>query len=337
MRFGVRLVRVACVGAIVVTGTAQAQTEPCAGAGRPWVELSGSSTDLAEFESLLRAELAPRYVDVCHDVDKPVTPAIATVTVTRHADSASIVVEAREGSTFKRVSRDLDLTGVPEDGRSFTLAVVADELLRASWGDLALTAVPTPAPASPALVPPREAVTPGATERSWVSWSGIEAVAASEHWAGSATFYGADLRLAVGTASRFGAAVRFGAREAPSVLAADGQVRTSALIGGVSASFRATPLSDRYGLDAIARIDAVRVFYVAVPNPGAGGTDRADTAILVGAGMDGWIGFSRAVRVVAEVLVDAPLRAVSAGDGDRQVVAVSGAGIEAGLGVRLAF
>ncbi len=299
------------------------------------MELSGSHPDLAEFERLLRAELAIRQIDLCAVAGDHGSASIATVVVTARADGASLVVEVRDRVAAKRVSRDLDLAGIPEDGRSLTLAVVADELLRASWAELALATAPAPALPVPDAV--RETVRDGLEPHSPNLSTGIETMAVVEHWAGSATLYGADVRVALRHASRFGAALRVGARGAPTTLATDGRVNTTALVGGVSASFRATPSAYHYGLDAIARLDVARIFYVAEPNPGASGAAQADTTLLVGAGIDGWIGLGSRASFVGEALVDAPLRAVTAADGGRQVVGVSGAGIEGGIGIRVAF
>jgi len=283
----------------------------------------------------LRAELATRSIDLCPGAGVHGAAAIATITVTVRADGAAIDVEVRDRLTAKRVSRDLDLAGVPADGRALTLAVVADELLRASWAELALATAAAPAMPVPDAV--RDTVEQGLAADSRAPTSGVEAMAAIEHWAGSATLYGADLRVALGTASRFGAAVRFGARAAATALAADGQVHTTALLGGLSASFRATPAARGYGLDAVARVDLARIFYVAVPNPGAGGAAQAATTALVGAGLDGWFRLGSSARVLAEILVNTPLPPVVAEDGGRQEIAVSGAGVEGGLGVGVAF
>jgi hypothetical protein len=338
MRGGVNVAG-AVFTAVLAASPAQAQTEPCGTAERPWVELSGSRAELIEFERLLRAELGTRHIDLCPDAGEHGAAAVATVTISAHLDGASIVVEVRDRLTAKRVARDLDLAGVPEDGRSLMLAVVADELLRASWAELALASAPAPAMPVPAAV--TEIVQQGFAAKSPIPTpgptAGIEAVVAIEHWAGTGTLIGADLRIDVGSASRFGAGLRLGARGAPAALAPDGQVHTTALLGGVSASFRATPAISRYGLDAIVRLDVARISYVALPNPGASGNAQAETTALAGAGMDGWIGLGSATRLLGEVLVNAPLRPVVADDGGRQVTAVSGAGIEGGLGIRVAF
>ncbi len=334
---------VSAAGAVLTValaaGPAQAQTEPCGTADRPWVELPGPRADLAEFERLLRAELGTRHIDLCPGAGDHGTAAIATVTVSPHLDGASIVVEVRDRLTAKRVARDLDLAGVPEDGRSLMLAVVADELLRASWVELTLAGAPAPTMPVPLAV--TETLQQGLAGGSPVSGPGrgpaIEAMVAVEHWAGSGSLVGADVRIMVAGASRFGAGLRFGARGAPAAAAPDGQVHATAVLGGASASFRATPAVSRYGVDAIVRLDVARISYIATPNPGASAFAQAQTTVLAGAGMDGWVALGSATRLVGEVLVNAPLRPVVADDGGRQVTGVSGAGVEGGLGIAVAF
>jgi hypothetical protein len=114
-------------------------------------------------------------------------------------------------------------------------------------------------------------------------------------------------------------------------------VHTTALLGGVSISFRATPSRARAGVDAVARVDLARIAFQSAPNPGDRGTDRAQTAVLVAAGIDGWIMPFDFARIFAEALVGAPLKAVNAEDDGRTVVGVSGGGVEAALGTRVVF
>jgi hypothetical protein len=303
------------------------------------VEIAASDSDVAKFERLLQADLAPRQMDVCHEATSHDSPALAIVTVTVGLDRASITAEVRDEANAKKVSRDLDLRGIPEDGRSYTLAAVVAELLRAAWGDLALLPAPTPVPAVPVDSAVAKEVTPAAQPRGAlrVSPIGVEAVAVGEHWTGSATLYGGDVRVLIGTRSRFGAGLRFGVRGARTASGADGEVHTTALLGGISVSFRVTPDGERHGVDALVRLDVARVAFQSVPNPGARGTDRAETAVLAGAGMDGWIAPLDSVRVVAEALVKAPLQAASANDAGHSVVAVSGVGVEAAVGIHVAF
>jgi hypothetical protein len=323
--------------ATLMASAAFGQQTRCGSAGRPRVELSGDGADIERVATLLRAELAPRNIDVCAPSDALGAPSIAAVSVRARPDGALIEVEVRDSLTAKRVSRDVDLAAVPEDGRSLTVALVADELLRASWAEIALRRAPPPAEPVPPAV--REVIRedlPGASSVGGLALQG-EAVAEAEAWAGSLSLYGVDVRVAVAVPSGFAVTARIGVREGPTVSATDGQVEASALLGGIGLSFRAVPPWHRYGIDAIARVDAARIAYGATPSAGATGGAQSDTTVLVGAGVDGWVALGASVSLLAEILVDTPVRPVAADDAGRSIVAASGAGVEGGAGIRVAF
>jgi hypothetical protein len=288
-----------------------------------------------EVVRLLRAELAARQIELCSEGDDQRGGAIAAIAFSPRSEGASIVVEVRDRLTAKRVSRDVDLTGVPPDGRALTLAVAADELLRASWAELAL--MNAPAPSSP--VP--DAVTE-AVRRDLEPWqhsrvvAGIAAIAVADTWGGSATFFGADLRATAWLSPRVTAELRLGARDAPSATAPDGAVHATALLAGLGASLH-TLWSARYGLYSVVRLDAARLSFDATPNPRSVGSAQAETTLLAGAGLGGWVLLGSSARLLAEVLGEVPLRPVIAVDAGRRVLAVSGVGLEGGIGLGVFF
>jgi hypothetical protein len=321
------------LSAIATPSDLRAENEPCGSTGRPWVAI----TDMASpgIVDLLRAELAAREIELCSEGDEHGAGAIATIALTPRTEGASIVVEVRDRLTAKRVARDVDLTGVPPDGRALTLAVAADELLRASWAELALTSAP--APSSP--VP--DAVTE-VLRRDLDSWqrprsaAGVAAIAVADTWGDAATFFGVDLRATALLSPRIGAELRLGVRDAPSATAPDGEVHATALLAGLGASLR-TLWSPRYGLYPVVRLDAARIFFDAMPNARSVGSARAETTLLAGAGLGGWVVLGSAVRLLAEVLGEVPLRPVVAADAERRVLAVSGVGVEGGMGLGVFF
>ena len=63
--------------------------------------------------------------------------------------SVAVSVEVRDAVTEKRVSRDVDLTRVPADGRAFAIALAVDELVWASWAEIALAKSQRPAKPPP--------------------------------------------------------------------------------------------------------------------------------------------------------------------------------------------
>ena len=105
---------------------------------RPWVRIDATP----DVTRLLRAELAPKHIDLC-DAPAPGAPApIASLTVALASDTATVRVEVRDRVTAKDVTRDVSLADVPEDTRALTIALAADELLRASWVELSLANAP---------------------------------------------------------------------------------------------------------------------------------------------------------------------------------------------------
>lgn len=101
----------------------------------------------------LKASLGERKIDVCQ-VPTPTTPPIARITLTSPKPlTAGIVVVAADATATKRAARTVSLDSVPADGRAFAVALATDELLSASWDELALV-VPEPVhQAEPSALP----------------------------------------------------------------------------------------------------------------------------------------------------------------------------------------
>ena len=330
------------LAAIAAPASAEADV-PCGQGTRPWIAVAGSITELPDVVPLMRAELAARAIDVCVDPAGHAAPPLATVDVSSASSGAAIAVEVRDRLTEKRIVRDVDLTAVPADGRALTLAAAADELLRATWAELALATAPPPAAPVPRgveslveearTVPSRAATPPPVPLAGWV---GFETMAAFEIGAGG-ILYGGDVRLSVPAGQRFSGLARAGVREAPVAEGTDGRVHTSLVLAGLGASFRTTPTGGRYALDVVARGDVARVSYVAVPNPGATGQAQTGTAVLVSGGVDAWVALGSAVRFTCELLGEVPVRPVRAEDAGRQVTAIAGVGAAAGVGIGVVF
>jgi hypothetical protein len=118
-------------------------------------ELETNAELAQEIKADLTAELASRSIAVC-DQEQSQTRALALVTLRSHADAVSIELDDR--TTQKRVSRDLRVDTIPQSGRALATAIAIDELLRASWAELALAR--TPPPPEPVAPPPPQAAPP---------------------------------------------------------------------------------------------------------------------------------------------------------------------------------
>lgn len=322
----------AAIALFLVCGNARAQSGgPSCGA--PWVRVSAVGSSLvssAEFVRLLRAELAARHVDVCEA--GPGDP-IATIDLSADENGASLDVEVRDAITAKRVRRDVALSSLPADGVPLALAQSADELLRASWAELAIHDAPPPRVEVPAEVTRvnEESIAPR-PRPDRVSFALAGAV---EHYRAGTTLFGVDVAAALRLASRARLGLYFGARGGSPVQAHDGQVDVSALTGGLEGSLTATPPTLREGLDVVARAGVAYATFTGT----AGASGRAmppasDWALLADAGVRGWLAIVPALRVAATLLASVPVRPVQATDGGASVSGIGGGiGVAGSLGL----
>jgi hypothetical protein len=340
-----KAVGVVVFAAITLPAKAEADTA-CGAPGHPWVAVVGSIAELPDVVPLMRAELSARQIDVCSDAAGHTAPPIATVDVAPQGQGAAIAVEVRDRLTAKRIVREVDLAAVPADGRALTLAAAAEELLRATWAELALTTAPPPAAPVPHSVetlvedarPPRRAPVEPAAEPTALPapWVGVTTMAAFEFSSGG-ILYGGDVRVTAPVGRRFAGVARAGFREAPVTSSRDGYLYTSVILAGLGGSFRTTPPGARYALDVLARVDAGRVSYAPVANPTAIGSGGTGWAVLASGGLDAWVALGTAVRFVCELLVEVPVRPVHATDAGRPITSVAGVGAATGVGLGVVF
>jgi hypothetical protein len=335
---------VVVLAALAAPGSARADAA-CGQGGRPFIAVVGSIAELPDVVPLMRAELVARQIDVCSDAAPRASPPLATVDVSPQGAGAVIAVEVNDRLTQKRIVRVVDLTAVPADGRALTLAAAADELLRATWAELALTTAPAPAATVPRGVEtmvdevraaPLRPASPSAPTPPPTPWVAFTTMAAFELGAGG-ILYGGDVRLSVPAGQRYSGVLRAGIREAPVASGRDGRVYTSVILAGLGATLRTTPAGARYALDVLARVDVARVSYVGVPNAGANGASPNGIAVLAGAGLDAWVPLATAVRFACELLIQVPLRPARANDDGRQVTAIAGVGGALGVGLGVVF
>ena len=233
-------------GVIAVARPAHAQ--PCGSAARPWVSVAFAAGPWPErFEQAVLGDLAAglrrRDIDACPEGAGPSQAPIAAVRLTRRGGTTvAVAVEVRDAVTEKRVSRDLDLRGVPNDGRAFALALATDELVWASWAELGLKrkksrAVTT---APPEVIAGVESELPS-TLSSTPSRSParLGARVAAERFVGGQTHLGGDAVLLLPLAMRFervGLELALGLRQGQRVEAQHGHVLSSAV--GLGAMLR---------------------------------------------------------------------------------------------------
>jgi hypothetical protein len=211
--------------------TASHAQTTCGSAGKPWVSVEFADGEWPEplrasVLGDLRVGLARHGIDACFEGSGPPQPRLAAVRIAwNEAPRVVVTVEIKDAVTQKRVSRDIDLSNVPSDGRGFAIAIATDELVWASWVEVALAPRPTTPKRS---VPPE--ITEGIQEElphGPASRLGVEG--ALEHFGGGQTHLGADAVLFVPLDSRFGIDGRFGVRSGRDTASEHGNVGSRAL------------------------------------------------------------------------------------------------------------
>ena len=307
------------------------------GAAGPSVDSSGDhgleseGINLEEILRHVRAELAMRRIDVCTEGSG--TPPVASVRINAAAtEGIEIAIDVRDAVTDKRLSRTLDLRSLPPDARFLAIAVATDELLRASWLEIAMrTAPPQEAP------PPAAIMDVVKAELRPDHRVEMGAQLAFEWYGGGQELYGVDMRAGFRPTRRLTALLRLGLRQGLAVAAPDGSIRSSAILVGVGAKLALTPPSDPAGVEILGRVDAVRMSFLPTADPGALEHPNQATAIVAAAGLSGWIALATSMRLVVDGTLGAPLRPVQATDTGSEVTAVRGVALAAGGGLVALF
>ena len=324
------------------------QTAPaaaaCGAASRPGVVLRATDLDgvlESKIADQLRAALNGRGITLCAADQRE--GAVAELDVSNGASGVSLSLSVRDQVTDKRVSRELDLRGIPEDGRALVIAEAADELLRASWAELLVADAPRPKREVPpqitrALPAAREAEREGdehaaaaPVARAPVVEVGI--AAAVEHYGSGHTQLGPEASASVFPWPRLGASARLGVRSASSVESTSGSVDPSAVAGGLAVLVAALPRERRLGIDAGTELFVTHVHYLATALPGSHAQSDSGTAVHASVVARGWAVVAAPLRATLGVSLGAPVHTVRAVANDATIAAVSGVLIGATLGL----
>lgn len=325
-----------------VTWAAPSAAETCGSSARPWVSLTFSGDEFSrDFEDKvladLRAGLSERGIDACADASGPsAEPPLASVAITAvSAKNVAVSVEVRDAVTEKRVSRDIDLGRVPPDGRAFALAIAIDELVWASWAEIALARTSTrgaaPLPRKP---PPREVSAGVERELPHASGRSSELVVhfAAERYLGGQTHLGGDLGTLLPLAERATLELEAGVRQASAVSAPDGRVLASSV--GIGAALRFSLMhtaAAELGPSVGARVAVTRLRGAAGPSS----SESEFSGLTAYARLGVWssLRLGGPLHLDAALGAGAPLRALEATDGGHDVTGVSGLELSGELGL----
>lgn len=320
---------------VAATIDARADERAC-GSGRPWIGLSFSGDFSESFRQGvlqdLRAGLSSRGIAVCRSVPDRATGALAVVQLSaRSAANVGVSVEVRDAVTRKRVTRDLDLGNVPGDGRAFAVALAADELVQASWVELALERRREPSHA-PSEV--RTSVERALRASGALPVARIGARAAAERFAGGQLHFGADAALQVPVFDGLRLELAFGARQGRTAESTRGDVTSNVLGGGLALELLVVEEPDFEGwVEAGVRASHVRFAGHALE--GAVASDFSGLAVYARGGPGAALHVLGPFWVTGGLWAGAPIRALEAHDGDRVATAVAGLELAAAAGLTL--
>ena len=239
----------------------------------------------------------------------------------------------RDAVTHKRVRRDVDLSRIPEDGRAAAIAIESDELLRASWAEVALDT----ARARQAQQEARPQVVGSVSQVMAPSPAGdagaVGARGAFEHY-----FGGSDLTLLGGDvfgrllAPRWLLEFAGELRAAPATTAPDGRV--SALAAGASVTFLVRVAGGRRASLAVgAGAGASWLSFRAEPAPGAEGLSYANLLAVGRLRVVGRLALGRALHAALGLDVGGAAVGVEAIDYGAVVASARGLLVGANLGL----
>ncbi len=332
--------------AVATTMTAHAQSaedRDCGRAGRPWVSVAfGGQAWTAERESSvladLRAGLRLKGIDACRLGSEGSEPPLALLELeAAEQERVSVGIEVHDALTEKRVSRDLDLRPVAEDARPLAIAAAADELLRASWAELALVDAPEPSRPPPPEVQEtvRQSISPA--RFSDARDHALGARGAFEHHGAGHAQLGAEAYLGVWFAERWGFELGAGLREGLRRDAVHGSVQSRALTSAGDVTFALLPRGG--GVELAAKL-GLSLASVRMRGQAAAGAMAAE-----GSGVDvhARAGFALAcapwpaLAVRADVGAGLPLRSIEARDDDRLAASTGGLQLLVAVGTELRF
>ncbi len=311
---------------------APAQVVAECGAAKPWVEVVNRTPPALATAVLseLRAGLSPSSIDVCEPAASSKAEPLAQVTIEAVA-ATRYRLEVTDSVTRKRVSRELGLEQLPADGRALALAVAAEELLRASWAELALRG---PHSAQTAPPPEVQAIVQAEQSRATERFKALGARLAFEHYLGGQTHYGADLFVTLPVGPLAALLLGVGARRALTAQAPHGSIGANGYCAelGVSLAFLERPNSE---LSALVSSRALRLTFQPAAGSGATAAEDSGLALTSRVGLAFAFGSSGVLRSYSSVGAGLPLLSYSAADSGAAVTGVSELELFASTGLAL--
>jgi hypothetical protein len=333
---------------IAVTSTMPAAAQiaidrDCGRAGRPWVSVAfGGQAWTAERERSvledLRAGLRLKGIDACRLGTEGGEPPLALLELEAvEQERVSVGIEVHDALTEKRLSRDLDLRLVAQDARPLAIAAAADELLRASWAELALSDAPEPSRPPPPEVQETMRRSLSAAHLSSARDHAFGARAAFEHHGAGHAQLGAEAYLGVWFEPRWGFELGAGLREGLSRDAEHGSVQSRALISAADVTFALLPRGGGLELAAKLGVSLASVRMRGEPSGGAVAAEGAGVDVHARGGFALAYALWPVLALRADLAAGLPLRSIEAHDDDRLAASTGGLQLLVAAGTELRF
>lgn len=301
----------------------------------PWVRVSFEGAALAPEVAAsiladLAAELSRQGIDAC--TQGTGTP-VASVTVAgANPESVAVAIDVTDGVTEKRIGRDVDLVGVPDDGRSLAIALATEDLLTASWAELALRSAEPPRP------PPREVTR--TVERAIAPRAPTSAAGARfglEWFGGGQTHLGGDAFSQLWLLPRAGLELAFELRQGLATSSAHGTIDARALGGSAGLVFAILPRTRRLRLHAGLGISVSSVTFEGSPSDAADASDPTEVVVVVRATVSASLALAGPIHALLAAGAGWPLRGYEGTDFGQEATGATGLELHgrAGLSVDL--
>lgn len=300
----------------------------------PRVEVSVDGADASLVRSVkteLESELARGKL--CTSISRGVDPIARIVVSVPEGDRATVRIS--DEVTHKTVEREVSVAGLPSDGRALPIAIAADELLRASWAEIALHPAPTDKAASDVPKVVREAVgqPPRPAPFSRPNEIGIDFSAAA--YGGGQTELGGELFYRRDLVSWLALRISVVGREGLPSSAPDGSIHAHA-VGG-TLSFAAFPLrAGKFRLGPALGVEVGYLVFEGVPEAGASSKSHGSATVFGDLGATAALELSP-ICLSLSALARAPFRGADAVDGTHVVTGAKGAGFVGSFGAGVPF
>ncbi len=237
--------------------------------------------ETAEALRLFRAELAARQIEVCLKAPAGREPLAKATLGASPVDNSLARIVIEDSVTGKTLTRDVELRNVPPDGRALAIAVAIDELLRASWAELAVLPLGQATPPKP-VAQTIDAALRQRRERLMRAELGASAAFELDEAARRA---GADIRAGIWVFhDRAALRTRFGYRTANSVSSTNGAMDADSFLAALGGAAAVWGRRSPWGVEMVGwgRVDRMRL--IGIPVEGARGYETALTTWSISAG-----------------------------------------------------